>query len=229
MLLSGGLSIAALSWLGRMNLELEGCFMLLISGTMGAAIGHTAVTLILGPLFFGRFLCGWGCWRSMVFEWLPVSASTKRREGFWRLLPLLGLGIVLLTALLAVGGFGHLPGGAWATGNEPGLFPIVLSFGAYYAAGIGLALTLKDQRAFCKYLCPSAVILRLTSRFSWAKMAARPGCCSECGTCSRVCPMNVDVLSFARKGYRVLSGDCILCQQCAQACPEAALYVSFRP
>ena len=79
-LLSGGLSIAALSWLGRMNLELEGCFMLLISGTMGAAIGHTVVTLILGPLFFGRFLCGWGCWRSMVFEWVPVDYVNRASD-----------------------------------------------------------------------------------------------------------------------------------------------------
>lgn len=29
-----------------------------------------------------------------------------------------------------------------------------------------LAFALKDRRAFCKYLCPNAAILRVTSRFS---------------------------------------------------------------
>lgn len=53
------LSIMAFSLLGAANMDLEGFFMLLFSGTMGAAVGHTLVTLILGPLLFGRFLCRW--------------------------------------------------------------------------------------------------------------------------------------------------------------------------
>jgi ferredoxin len=40
---------------------------------MGPAIGHTMITTIVGPLIFGRILCGWGCWRAMVLERLPVG------------------------------------------------------------------------------------------------------------------------------------------------------------
>ena len=77
---AGGLSIAALSLLGAMNLDLEGFFMLLLSGTVGVAIGHTMVTLVIGPLVFGRFLCGWGCWRSMVLESLPLGKGAGRHQ-----------------------------------------------------------------------------------------------------------------------------------------------------
>ena len=58
-LLTGGLSIMAFSILGKVNMDLEGFFMLLFLGTAGAAFGHTVVTVLVGPLFFGRFLCGW--------------------------------------------------------------------------------------------------------------------------------------------------------------------------
>ncbi len=90
-MLTGGLSIMALSVLGAMNLDLEGFFMLLLSGTAGAAIGHTMVTVIAGPLFLGRFLCGWGCWRAMILELLPLGSGRGRLGGAWSLLPYAGL------------------------------------------------------------------------------------------------------------------------------------------
>ena len=40
----------------------------------------------------------------------------------------------------------------------------------YYALGIGLAWPLQDNRAFCKYVCPVSVPLKLTSRFSLWKL-----------------------------------------------------------
>ncbi|MFB5625007.1 MAG: 4Fe-4S binding protein [Nitrosopumilus sp.] len=37
----------------------------------------------------------------------------------------------------------------------------------YFTSAIILAYTLKDNRAFCKYLCPITAILKITSRFSF--------------------------------------------------------------
>src|SRR3974390_3094625 len=90
-LLTGGLSIMAFSLLGKANLDLEGFFMLLFLGTAGAAIGHTLITVIIGPVFIGRFLCGWGCWRAMILELLPVRQTPGRRGGIWSILPFFGL------------------------------------------------------------------------------------------------------------------------------------------
>mgnify|MGYP002441214841 CR=1 FL=1 len=36
----------------------------------------------------------------------------------------------------------------------------------YYISGIALAFALKDNRAFCKYLCPVTVFLKPMSYFS---------------------------------------------------------------
>jgi ferredoxin-type protein NapH len=225
-LVTGGLSILAFALLGSVNLDLEGFFMLLFRGTMGAAVGHTLITVIVGPMLFGRFLCGWGCWRGMILELLPIRASTERRRGAWRLLPLAGLATSAGGAATAVFIFGHHAGGVPGAMHGGSLAGIVSGFAIYYAAAIGLAFLLKDQRAFCKYLCPSSVILGLTGRLSLLKMASKRARCNDCGSCSRVCPMGIDVARFASQGARVASGQCILCQKCAHACPTGALSLS---
>ncbi len=226
-LFTGGLSILAFSLLASVNLDLEGFILLLLEGAIGAAIGHTLVTLVVGPLFIGRVLCGWGCWRAMVLELLPIGRSPGRRGGAWRFLPLAGMGAVLGAALCFFA-LGHRAGGVPGSPAATGTRALLIGFGVYYAASIGLAFALNDQRAFCKYLCPSAVVLRLTSRVSLLKMATNRDVCNDCGACSRVCPMDIDVSAFPVSGRRVLSGECILCQRCAQACPTGAVAPSFR-
>jgi polyferredoxin len=226
-LFTGGLSIMAFSLLGAANMDLEGFFMLLFAGTMGAAVGHTLVTVILGPLLFGRLLCGWGCWRGMVLELLPIRGNRGRHQGGWDLLPLVGLTASVGGAALSFFVLGHHPGGVPGSMHAASVGAIACGFGIYYAASIGLAFALHDQRAFCKYLCPSAVILRLTSRLSLLKMAASRQLCDACGACSSTCPMDIDVAHFAAMGGRLASGECILCQRCAQACPTGAMRLSF--
>jgi polyferredoxin len=226
-LFTGGLSIMVFSVLGRASVDLEGFFMHLLTGTVGAAVGHTLVTLIVGPLVFGRFLCGWGCWRAMVLELLPIGRSAGRRGGLWRILPLAGLAASIGSAALAAFVLGERPGGLPGTPEMASLTAIAAGFVVYYVSSIGLAFGLRDQRAFCKYLCPSSAILRVTSRLSLVKMATRKELCDGCGACSRVCPMDIRVAWYAEAGRRVTTGDCILCQRCAHACPKGALGLSF--
>ena len=225
-LLTGGLSILAFPLLGAVNLDLEGFFMLLLLGTGGAAIGHTMITVIVGPMLFGRVLCGWGCWRSMIFELLPMRRSPGRREGQWTFLPFLGLAASVAGAAVSVFVLGHEPGGTPGRMHAGSVQAAAVTIAVYYAASIGLAFALRDKRAFCKYLCPSSVILGLTAKLSILKMAADRSLCNDCGACSRVCPMDIDVAQFAVQGRRVLSGQCILCQNCAHVCPTGALSLS---
>lgn len=256
-LFTGGLSIMAFGLLGAANLDLEGFFMLLFAGTMGAAIGHTMITVIAGPLVFGRLLCGWGCWRAMVLELLPIRENPGRHTGFparrsendlsatgspaprrrrraarsalRRFLPAAGLAASAGGAALSFYVLGHHPGGTPASMHAGSVGAVAAGFAIYYTASIGLAFVMRDQRAFCKYLCPNSAILRVTSRPALMKMAAVRDLCNRCGACSRVCPMDIDVAHFAVSGGRVLSGDCILCQRCAEVCPTGAVRVSFRP
>jgi len=222
-LVTGGLSILAFPLLGAVNLDLEGFFMLLLLGSGGVAAGHTMVTVIAGPLIFGRVLCGWGCWRAMILELLPTGRSPGRRDRAWRLLPYGGLALSIGAAAMAVFALGEQPGGRPGKMHGASLTGCVAAIAVYYAASIGLAFALRDRRAFCKYLCPSGAILRLTSRPSIFKMTPAAGRCDGCGACTRVCPMDIDVAGFAARGRRIASGECILCQRCAEVCPSGAL------
>ncbi len=97
----------------------------------------------------------------------------------------------------------------------------------YYATGIILAFRLKDNRAFCKYVCPIPTILKVTTRFSLLKIRGNIEKCNECGACMKTCPMDIQILDYVKMGFRVLSTECILCQTCVNACPTGALKVSF--
>jgi polyferredoxin len=227
-LATGGLAVLAFSLVDAVNLDLEGFFALLMYGTMGAAIGHTLATTIVGPLFFGRLLCGWGCWRAMVLELLPIGSDTgARRTGLWSKTPLLGLALSVGAAALSTLVLHIHPGGLPGRLRGESVVPVAIGLGVYYLVSITLAFALRDQRAFCKYLCPSGQILRWTSRRSLAAIRSRPELCTDCGACGRVCPMDVPVVEQARRGGRVGGGECILCQRCATACPSGALRMSM--
>jgi ferredoxin-type protein NapH len=227
-LLAGGVTILGFSLLASANLDLEGFLLLLFEGVAGAAIGHTIITLILGPALFGRFLCGWGCWRAMVLELLPVGRVQGKRRALSRVLPFGSLALCIVAAAVAFFVFGHHAGGTPGSHHQAGTAALLVGFALYYAAAIGLAFASRDQRAFCKYLCPNLPVLRLTSRLALLKITPRADLCTSCGACTRVCPMDIDVSTLATLGKRIGTGECILCQRCTQVCPTGALKTAIR-
>jgi ferredoxin-type protein NapH len=227
-LAAGGLGILMFSLVDAVNLDLDGFFELLILGTVGPAIGHTMVTTIVGPVIFGRTLCGWGCWRAMVLERLPVGKGSGRRKGVWVWTPLVGVAVSLAAAVLFALVLDFQPGGARGHMRGNSIWTVAAGVAVYYAAAIVLALALHDQRAFCKYLCPTGCILRWTSRPALLHVSARAEACNGCEACAEVCPMDIPVAARVRMGTRIGKGDCILCQRCVVSCPTGALRTTFK-
>lgn len=91
----------------------------------------------------------------------------------------------------------------------------------YYVAGIALAVACKDNRAFCKYICPITVFLKPMSYFALFRVQCDKSKCVSCGKCKTVCPMDVDVTDNSRK--RKNGTECILCMECVRSCPKDAL------
>lgn len=205
------------------NIQVEGVWWSLINGTFYAAIWHYFVAKIIGPLLFGRLWCGWACWSVMVFDLLPYKRTAGRLPGKWGLLRYGHIALSVIVVLILWRIFGVNMG--TNSGTAVAWFLIGNAF--YYAVGIGLAITLKDNRAFCKYLCPVAVPLKLTSRFSLLKIGTDEAKCNDCNACAKMCPMDIRIPDYVHAGERVLSTECTLCQTCVTVCAHDALKLSY--
>ena len=195
------------------NMQIEGFWYYLFTGVFEAATIHYAVAKIFGPLFFGRGWCGYACWTAMVLDFLPYKTphSPRKKIGWIRYLVfLLSLIFVSTLFLCKVGNIEKIMFWAFIIGNC-----------LYYAVGILLAFLFKDNRAFCKYICPVTVFLKPMSYFSMIRIKCDKSKCISCGKCKKVCPMDVDVTDNSRN--RKNATECILCLECVKSCPKKAL------
>ena len=195
------------------NMQIEGFWYYLFTGTFEAATIHYAVAKIFGPLVFGRGWCGYACWTAMVLDFLPykVPEAPRKKIGWIRYLTF-AISLIFVSALFLahVGNMEKIMFWAFIIGNV-----------MYYSAGIILAFVFKDNRAFCKYICPVTVFLKPMSYFSLLRITCDKSKCVSCGKCKKVCPMEVDVTDNSRK--RKNGTECILCFECVKNCPKNAL------
>lgn len=195
------------------NMQIEGFWYYLFTGVFEAATIHYAVAKIAGPLLFGRGWCGYACWTAMVLDFLPYKTpkAPRKKLGFIRYITFaVSLVFVACLFLAHVGNLEKIMFWSFLIGNI-----------LYYASGIILAFVFKDNRAFCKYICPITVFLKPMSYFSLLRINCDKSKCVSCGKCEKVCPMNVKITDNSRK--RENGTECILCMECVKACPKGAL------
>ncbi|MDY2833935.1 MAG: 4Fe-4S dicluster domain-containing protein [Candidatus Aphodomonas sp.] len=212
-LLVGLYMLVYLGLIRRENMQIEGFWYYLFTGTFEAATIHYAVAKIFGPLLFGRGWCGYACWTAMVLDFLPYKTprGPRRKLGWIRYIAF-AMSLVFVLALFA----------AHAANMERIMFLAFIAGNLlYYAVGIALAFLFKDNRAFCKYICPVTVFLKPMSYFALLRVKCDPAKCVSCGKCKRVCPMEVDITDNSRR--RKNGTECILCFECAKNCPKGAL------
>jgi len=207
------------------NMQIEGFFFYLLSGYFAGSVIHYLVAKIVGPIFFGRGFCGWACWTAMALDFLPFKSNkTRRLTERWRLLRYVHFGISLLLVLSLWFLYQYRP----FPMSKSELIWLVGGNIFYFASAFILAFSLKDNRAFCKYLCPITVILKITSRFAFLKIEGAKENCTQCGACNNACPMDINIMEYVNNGERVLSTECILCLTCTTVCPEAILGGTFK-
>ena len=195
------------------NMQITGFWYYLFLGVFQAAVIHYLVAKIAGPFLFGRGWCGYACWTAMILDLLPYKAPVNPRKkwGYVRYLVFI-LSFVFVGALfvLKIPGLDNIMFLTFIIGNV-----------LYYGVGIILAFALKDNRAFCKYICPITTFLKPASYFSLTRIKVDTEVCIDCGKCKKACPMDVDMMDNRRS--RKNGTECILCFECVKACPVGAL------
>lgn len=205
---------------------------------MGKLTGSLIVfaALFAGSLVLGRAWCGWACPAAGLQEACALARDRRTASRAWGLLrwiiwaPWAGA-----TAFLAfrAGGFreadlffGTTHGISVAEPAAHVVYYSVLALIVAPALGAG-------RRAFCRYVCwmaPFMIIGRKLSNLARApalRLSADREKCVECGACTRVCPMSLEVARMVESG-NMESAECVLCGSCADACPRGAISFTFR-
>ncbi|MCP4705839.1 MAG: 4Fe-4S binding protein [candidate division Zixibacteria bacterium] len=218
-LLIGVFMFGFLGLLGHENMQIEGFYFYLFAGVFAGATLHYLIAKLVGPLVFGRAWCGWACWTMMVLDFFPWKVPQNGRIKYFGLIryihfALATAGVVVLIFLYDYGPREHY---------ESQFYWLIIGNTAYYLLAIILAAILKDNRAFCKYICPIPVTQKILSRFSISKQQIDNELCDECEICEENCPMDIKLLDYSRNDQRILSTECILCNTCLYNCPSDAI------
>jgi polyferredoxin len=206
------------------NMQIEGFFLYLLAGIFSGSTIHYLVAKLAGPVIFSRGWCGWSCWTAMILDLLPYKRNkTGRLSRRWEYLRYVHFAVSLGAVLVLWYGLGYR--------IDSSIFaPLVWMISGtmlYYFIGIALAYRLKDNRAFCKYVCPIPVLQKFPSRFSMLKVEGAAEKCTGCEACDKMCPMDIQISQYTQSGQRVLSTECILCNECVDVCAHDALKISF--
>ena len=220
-----GLSLFAVSALLARNAQLEGLFFGLLTGVVVGPVTHYLLAKLLIPLPFGRMWCGWACWTAAILDQLPYRKSAGWLPKAARRVRYLHFFLSLSTVLILFFAFGYREGAL----GQGALLWFVAGNVVYWLTGIVLAVLLKDNRAFCKYVCPVSVIFKQTARPALLKVSGDASACLSCTSqaCTTLCPMDIRIPEYILAGERVLSSECVLCQQCVAVCPPNTLGLSF--
>ena len=226
------------------NMQIEGFWFMVFAGVFQAAAIHYFVAKIVGPVIFNRGWCGWACWTTAVLDLLPWKESPGRAPGRWGNVRYLhfALAFILVAGLVFLFGYDLesqygvvIYDSAFQTSMPqyqnlfqiPEVWWFLIGNLLYFGSGIALAAVLRDNRAFCKYLCPIVTFMKPASSVAVMRIGARNDECTHCRKCERNCPMDIEIMRYIDEGKRVLSTECVLCLTCTSVCPEDVLGVKL--
>lgn len=210
------------------------------SSTYGISFYVLGFLALMGILF-GRLLCGFLCPFGFIQDLLhkvplPKLEVPKKIDRVARFGKYLVLALpVILLPLLAADSYGSTipyfckyicPAGTLEGGiplvsmNKPlqAAAGWLFSWKLFVLAVVVLTAVLL-YRPFCKYLCPLGAFYALFNRFSFYHYSIDRNKCTNCGVCSRICPMNVVPVKTPNHT------ECIRCGLCIDKCTHNAIQV----
>lgn len=191
--------------------------------------------------FIGRFVCGWLCPFGLIQDLLNKIPFKKKihivpgDKLLRKIKYLILLVFVILLPLFCVDilGQGTPYFCKWIcpAGTLEGGIPLVLLndtfqgiIGWLYTWKMSillvlLCLSIIIYRPFCKYICPLGAIYSVFNPIALVRYKLNEEACVHCGTCEKVCPMQVNPVE------NVNALECIRCGKCAHVCPTDAIYM----
>jgi len=201
--------------------------------------------IMLVGVLSGRWVCGWLCpfgFLSDIFGKIKakkIKVSNKFSiMKYFVLLLIIGSGIyyynnksdfLLYCSFICPAGFYYgVLEYALTTGlkSMTSRFPF-LHFMLLYHFLTGLVFLIGaikiGGRFYCRMFCPLGALLGIFNRIAVFKVQTNENRCTGCGACSKVCPMDISILS---KSF-LSQSNCISCGRCVKVCPTKKLEFSI--
>jgi polyferredoxin len=84
-------------------------------------------------------------------------------------------------------------------------------------AGVTLVGSFFKDRFFCIF-CPLLAMIHLLKPLNALRLVKSPQSCHGCGSCRRVCPMNIEKVYSEKTKRDVQAAECLNCGTCVEAC-----------
>ena len=203
-----------------------------------------AATFVVIPILtirHGKRYCTWFCGCGGLAEtlgdpWRHLAHKGKISQR-WEWMNMAVLLWAVLAAALVVGKIGL---GKWITGTpfeapsvaKHGVLTAGLFSGYQVVADIWLVgiipvalYPIYGGKVWCRYWCPLAKWMQLTSRWFGTLQISSNEKCITCGECSRYCEVGIDVMAFAKNAepFSNEQTSCIQCGICVTVCPMDVL------
>ena len=210
----------------------------IIDGAMqGVASGSLVMfgLMFASSLFLGRAWCGWVCPGGAMQEIVePVNRRAVRPAKIdwikWLIwIPWVSIIVWMFVRAGGVAGVNmlHLTERGISV-DEP------MKYITYYGVVLLFVLlaALAGRRTGCHTICwmaPFMIIGRwLRNRVGWPalRLRADAAACSDCMTCTRGCPMSLDVNAMVKR-EKMEHAECILCGTCVDGCAQGAIRYGF--
>ena len=213
-----------------------------VNGSMKFSFSfYVAGFLLAVGVLCGRWVCGFLCPFGLVQELIGKVPLKKHRLPGWmkyikylilvwfvllwpwidKLQNLFGMGKPTFCEYICPAGL--LRGGVPLLVGDENLRQVVgpiFSVKLIILLGVLLGCMLV-YRFFCKVMCPLGAIYGLLNKVSLYHLTVDREKCNGCGSCSRVCRMDVDPVRTPD------SMECIRCGECREACPQKAIHLGF--
>lgn len=190
---------------------------LLIGGWFYYPLGYFLLFCMLMAMGIGfakgRNWCDWMCPRGSFWDkYLSRLSRNVKVPHFFRSVPFRLFWLAVLMTMLAL----NLKP-VWGDFNRMGA-PFVMILTVTTIVGLTLGM-IYNQRIWCMF-CPMGTMANWLGRGKHLLRVDRT--CSNCGTCEKVCRMQIYPGSYRDAGV-VSHGDCLKCSYCVETCPKKAL------
>ena len=206
------------------------------AGMTGVMVFYAAVTALVfvGTVLFGRrmqcsMLCLFNGFAAEVFDPAMPLIGKRRKPGKAQKTALSIARMALLTIALLFT--------LWWLGSLLGLTPASARAAftkaetyVYLAGELMMAMFFWVAfigRGYC-YYCPLGTVLSVLSRLGGQRIDTARTHCVQCGRCTEVCPMAIDVKEAAAEGLPLHHSRCVGCGRCVDACPTQTLRYTTR-